>query len=400
MAQHTSVDRSHFRLIVFLGFLNALTPFTIDLYLPAFADIAADLGTTVPKVSLSVATYFIGFAVGQIIYGPLLDRFGRKPPIYVGLTLYIIATVGCMTAKSVEALWAFRLLSALGGCAASVGTMTMVRDLFDPKLAAKVFSMLMLVLSVSPLFAPSIGSWIAVHFGWRAIFALLTGFALVDLLIITFGIPRVYEPDRNVRLRIVPIARTFLEIFRIPQFRTYTLAGALSFSGLFVYLTGSPAIFIDGFQVSKQQFGVIFGMLATGMIGGGQINNLLLRKYESAFIFRRALTCLIIFSITFFITVLTTQLSLIPTVIAFFILLSSVGVCYPNAAALALKPITRNIGSAAALLGFLQMGLGAALASLVGLIEIKGTLPTVFVMALSSTLAGVVLWIGSSNKEG
>jgi len=397
MTQQTSVNRSHIFLILFLGIMNALTPFTIDLYLPAFGDIANDLGTTVPKVSLSVATYFIGFAIGQILWGPLLDRFGRKYPIYGGLLLYILASIGCMTAQSVEALWIFRFLSALGGSSASVGAMTMVRDYFDPKEGAKVFSMLMLVLSVSPLFAPSIGGWIAVEFGWRIIFGTLTGLALIDLVIVAFGLPKVYNPDPSVILKFSPIFKNFVEIFRIPQFRTYTLTGALSFSGLFVYLTGSPAIFIDGFQVSKQMFGVIFALLAVGMIGGGQVNNFLLRKTESEVIFKRAIACQIALSLVFLISVVSFNMGLIPTTAFFFFLLGCTGIAYPNAASLALKPISKNIGSASALLGFLQMGLGAALASLVGLIDLKGTLPTVIVMALSAGLAGYVLAKGTKQ---
>jgi DHA1 family bicyclomycin/chloramphenicol resistance-like MFS transporter len=391
-----TVNRSHIWLILSLGILNALTPFTIDLYLPSFADIAKDLSSTVPKVSLSVATYFIGFALGQIIYGPLLDRFGRKPPIFGGLSLYIFASIGCMTAQSVEALWIFRFLAALGGSAASVAATTMVRDYFDPKEGAKVFSMLMLVLSVSPLFAPSIGSWIASHHGWRVIFATLTGLAVIDLLLVA-GLPKAYEPDKNIILKAKPIFKNFVEIFRIGPFRTYTIAGALSFAGLFVYLTGSPSIFIDGFGVSKEMFGVLFGLLAVAMIGGGQVNNLLLKRFESEIIFKRALMCQIVFSIAFLIATVSMKLGLVATTTCFFILLSAVGVAFPNAAALALKPITKNVGSASSLMGFLQMGLGAALSSLVGLIEVKGTLPTVLVISLSSVLAGYVLKVGSKG---
>lgn len=398
MPTSPSVNRSHIWLILFLGFMNALTPFTIDLYLPAFADIAKDLSSTVPKVSLSVATYFIGFALGQILYGPLLDRFGRKLPIYGGLGLYLLATIGCMTAQSVEALWAFRFLSALGGSSASVGAVTMVRDYFDPKEGAKVFSMLMLVLSVSPLFAPSLGGWIAVQFSWRVIFGLLAVMAFVDLLIVRFGLPKVYEPDRNVILKIGPIYRNFKEVFHIQQFRTYTMTGALSFSGLFVYLTGAPAIYIDGFGVSKRMFGFIFALLAMGMIGGGQINNLLLKKFESPAIYRVAIISQILLSLIFLLAVSLTHLAILPTTIFFFLLLTSVGIAYPNAAAMALKPISKNIGSASSLLGFFQMSCGAVLAALVGLINIPGSLPTVVVMALSSTLAGYVLWTGTRRK--
>jgi MFS transporter, DHA1 family, multidrug resistance protein len=398
MGPQTTVGRQHFWIILFLGTLNALTPFTIDLYLPAFADIAADLGTTVPKVSLSVATYFVGFALGQIIYGPLLDRFGRKNPIYVGLTLYILASVGCMTAGTVEALWIFRFLSALGGSAASVGTITMVRDYFDPKEGAKVFSMLMLVLSVSPLFAPSIGAWLAAYYGWRAIFGLLAVMAVVDVALVVFGLPKVYEADRSVELRPGPIFRTFGTILKIRQFRTYATAGALSFAGLFVYITGSAAIFIDHFGVSKSTFGLIFAIVATAMIGGGQINNFLMKKWDSSYIYPRAIGMQIVLSLIFLISVLTWQPGLVASVAFFVVILLPTGIGYPNAAALALKPIQTNIGSASSLLGFIQMGLGAAVASVVGIIEVSGMLPTSIALALSSVLAGLVLFLGAIRR--
>lgn len=387
----TTVQRSPALLILFLGIINALTPFTIDLYLPAFGDIAKDLGSTVPKVSLSVASYFVGFALGQMIYGPLLDRYGRKLPLYGGLALYILSSLGCMTSSSVEALWVFRFLAALGGSASAVGATTMVRDYFEAKEGARVFSMLMLVLSVSPLFAPTIGGWIASQFGWREIFAVLTGLAVIDLAIVTWGLPVVYTPDTSVSLQVMPVLRNFREIFQIRQFRTNTLAGALSFSGLFVYLTGSPAIFIDEFQVSKQMFGLIFALLAVGMIGGGQINNLLLKKYSSRFIFNRSVLAQIVISAAFLISVSLFKLDLVPTIAFFFVLLTCVGIGFPNAASMALESVTKNVGSASSLMGFLQMGLGAALASLVGVMDVKGTLPTVVVLALSSVLAGWVL---------
>lgn len=399
MIQNQTINRSHTLLIIILGFLNALTPFTIDLYLPAFSDIAADLSTTVPKVSLSVATYFVGFASGQILWGPLLDRFGRKNPIYFGLGLYIIATIGCMTAQSVEALWAFRFLSAIGGSATSVGSITMVRDYFDPKEGAKVFSMLMLVLSVSPMFAPTIGSLIAASFGWRVIFGVLAALAVIDLALVIFGLPKAYEPDRSVILRPGPIIRNFIEVFKIAPYRIYAIAGSLSFSGLFVYLTGSPAIFIDGFGVSKQTFGFIFGLLATGMIGGGQVNNFLMKKYNSATILKWVLAAQVTISTLFLITILIVDLPLIPTILFFFFLLTVIGISFPNAAALALQPITKNVGSASALMGFLQMSLGAALAALVGVLEIKGMLPTVLVLCLSAILGAGYLTLGRRKLE-
>ena len=175
-----------FVLIVALGFLNALTPFSIDLYLPAFSQIANDLSTPVQRLSLSVSVYFLGFAFGQIFYGPLLDRFGRKKPLYLGLFIYLMAGIGCMTARSFEALLCFRALSAFGGSAASVGAMAMVRDFFPAKDAAKVFSLLMLVLSASPLFAPSVGGLLVTAFGWRIFFGFVSVFWLIVFASVAF----------------------------------------------------------------------------------------------------------------------------------------------------------------------------------------------------------------------
>jgi MFS transporter, DHA1 family, multidrug resistance protein len=150
--------RSNLQIILILGALSTVSPFSIDMYLPAFPQIAHDLGTTPAQISLSVSGYFIGLALGQLFYGPLLDRFGRKPPLYAGLSLFTVASLGCIAVRSPELFIAFRLLQALGGCVAQVGAIAMVRDFFPARESAKILSLLMLVLSVSPLFAPSVGS--------------------------------------------------------------------------------------------------------------------------------------------------------------------------------------------------------------------------------------------------
>jgi DHA1 family bicyclomycin/chloramphenicol resistance-like MFS transporter len=387
----TKTDFNHRKVILFLGILNALTPFTIDLYLPAFADIAQDLRTNVARVSLSVATYFIGYAIGQLVYGPFLDRFGRKKPIYVGLGIYLLATIGCMTAKSIESLLIFRFLSALGGSAASVAAVAMVRDYFDHKEGARVFSYLMLVLSTSPLFAPSIGGWMAQHSGWRSVFGFLTVMAVIDLFIVAFGLPEVFKGDETVELSPGPLYRGFREIFKVREFHKYAVAGALSFSGLFVYLTGSPAIFIDGFGLSKQQYSYIFAFLAAAMIGGGQVNNYLMKKFSSAVIYNKAILTQMLLAIVFLTSVVLFKLSLPVTIGFIFALLLSIGIAYPNAAALAMGSFKNNAGRASALLGFIQMGAGAVLASLVGLMDVSGTLPTAMVMCFSAILAWIVL---------
>ena len=378
-------------LILTLGILNALTPFTIDLYLSAFPQIAQDLGTSVERVSLSISTYFVGFALGQIIYGPFLDRFGRKPPLFVGLVLYLFATIGCMNSTTVDEFLFFRFASALGGSAASVGAMAMVRDYFPPKDGAKVFSMLMLVLSVSPLLAPSIGSLIVTSYSWRWIFASLIGLAVLDLALVAFALPKAYLPDPSVEIRLGPIFKTFSGILKNPTFRVYTFSGSLSFAGLFVYLAGSPSIFMDGFGVSPKGYSAIFAILAVAMIGGGQLNHLLVRWWGSSSVFRGALAAQVAVGAVFLGCLLSLELGLVSTTGLFFMLLLCTGIVFPNAASLALEPFSRNIGSASALMGFLQMGLGALCASMIGILGAKGTLPTVAVMLVSSAVALLIL---------
>jgi MFS transporter, DHA1 family, multidrug resistance protein len=169
-------------LIILLGLLNALTPFSIDMYLPAFAQIAADFNTTTTKVAFSVSTYFVGFALGQLFYGPLLDYFGRKKPLYVGLVVYVLASIGLANTHSMEWFLVLRFLQAVGGCVASVGAMTMARDFFPVEESAKIFSLLMLVLSVSPLLAPTIGGFMVTAWGWRVIFTTLAAIGSLNLL--------------------------------------------------------------------------------------------------------------------------------------------------------------------------------------------------------------------------
>src|SRR5277367_2150607 len=190
----THLPRSNLSVILVLGALSTVSPFSIDMYLPAFPEIAHDLGTTPAQVSFSVSGYFIGLALGQLFYGPLLDRFGRKRPLYAGLSLFIVASFGCTAARSPGLFIAFRLLQALGGCVAQVGAITMVRDFFPVEESAKILSLLVLVLSVSPFFAPTIGGYVTTTIGWPWIFAILAGFAVIVMVLLAAVLPEGHRP--------------------------------------------------------------------------------------------------------------------------------------------------------------------------------------------------------------
>ena len=388
------VKRDSVVIIWILGALATVTPFAIDLYLPAFAQIADEFGDTTAGVSLSVSSYFIGMAVGQILYGPLLDRFGRKRPLYAGMILFIVASIGCMLSWNVDVLIIFRFIQALGGSVAWVAAVSMVRDFFPVEQSARVFSLLILILGVSPLLAPTVGGFITTAWGWQAIFGVLGGIALLILIIVYLFLPEGHQPDPTVSLNVRPMWRTFANVLKEPQFYTYTFAGAFAFSTLFIYVAGSPVIFMEIHQVTPQAYGVIFAILSIGFIGGSQFNIYLTRKKKSERIFKAALVCQVLTNVIFFIAAWYGLLDLYTTILLFFICLSCVGLTNPNATALALAPFEKNIGSASALLGCSQIGV-AALASIgVGLFGSTNTLSIVSLMVSTSFIAVLILLAG------
>lgn len=386
--------KTYFLLILLLGSLTALGPFSIDMYLPGFPAIARDLHTTAATVSLSLSGYFIGISLGQLLYGPLLDRFGRKPPLYVGLVVYILASAGCAAATSIGGLIFMRVIQAIGSCAAAVASVAMVRDLFPVKDNAKVFSLLLLVVGASPMVAPTVGGYVTAAWGWQAVFLILLGMGVTILVATAFWLPSSYTPDRSISLKPRPILTNFGRVLREPQFYTYALTGAIAFSGLFAYVSGSPMLFMTVFGTSEQQYGWIFAFLSVGFIGSSQVNTLLLRRYKSELIVLVALVGQSLIALGFLTVALSGWLTLPITLAFLFAFLCCIGFTNPNAAALSLAPFTRNGGSASALLGALQMGMGTLISVLMSLFEAPSAVPMVLAMAGSSLLALSVLVVG------
>jgi MFS transporter, DHA1 family, multidrug resistance protein len=383
-----------FYLILILGLLCAIGPFSIDMYLPAFPDIAKGLNTTVAKVMLSLSSFFIGISAGQMIYGPLLERFGRKKPLYVGLFIYFLASLGCAMAASVNALIVLRLLQALGGCVGLVAARAMVRDLFDVKENAQVFSMLMLVVAVSPIIAPTAGGYVTSLLGWRWVFVLLM---IVDVLIIAgiyFLLPESKKPNPDFSLKPAPILNSFAGIIKHPQFYTYALTAAISAAGMYAYIGGSPTVFMDIFHVSEKQYGWIFALIAMGLIGASQINSVLLKNYSSEQIIKVALACQSIIGLVLAILAIAGWSDLFITIFLIFLFLSCQGFTFPNASALSLAPFGHNAGSASALMGAIQMSIGACTSALVSFLQNNTALPMTGVMACCAIGAFVVNIVG------
>ncbi|HWT55251.1 MAG TPA: multidrug effflux MFS transporter [Rhodocyclaceae bacterium] len=390
----TDSKKRELHIILILGALSTVTPFAIDLYLPAFPQIAAGLGSTEAQVALSLSSYFVGMAIGQLFYGPLLDRFGRKKPLFLGLGIFVLASIGCALAPNVEALIALRFLQALGGCVAQVGALTMVRDFFPVHEGAKVMSLLLLILSVSPLLAPTIGSFLATAVGWQWIFAALGAITLAILGIASTWLPEGHVPDKSVSLRALPIARTFVGILRDPHFHVYAMAGAFCFSGLFLYVAGSPIIFMKVFNVSTHVYGAIFAGLSVGFIGGSQLNIVLSKKYGSAAVFKYAMLVQAAIAVLFLIGIWQDWFGLAATIAMFFAWLFCLGLIYPNAAVLALAPFSKHAGSASALLGFLQIGVGALSSSTVGLLNAQTALPIIATLTAATAIGTTIFFTG------
>lgn len=385
--------QSKFYLILILGLLSAIGPLSIDMYLPAFPSIAKGLNTTVASVMLSLSSFFIGISFGQLLYGPLLERYGRKTPLYFGLSLYAISSLACATAMSVETLIIFRFFQALGGCVGMVASRAMVRDLFDVKENAKVFSTLMLVIAVSPIIAPSLGGFITTYIGWRYIFIMLIIVIASIIAGIYFLLPDSKGPDSTFSLKPTAILLSFASIIKHPQFALYTFSGSIASAGLYAFISGSPYVFLEVFKVTEQHYGWVFAFVASGLIGSSQLNSLFLKRFKSEQIIRVALYFQSFVAFVLAAISILGFSELYTTILLIFLYLCCQGFIFPNASALSMASFGHNAGNASALMGFIQMSLGALMSAMVSVLHNESTLPMTGVMAFCSILASLIFTI-------
>lgn len=389
--------RRYFFLVLILGSLTALSPFSIDMYLPAFAQIANTMHTTVEQVAFSLSSYFIGLAFGQLLYGPLLDKYGRKKPLYIGLLVYILASFGCLSAQSIEFLIVLRFIQAIGGCAAGVAAVAMVRDLFPVNDNAKVFALLMLVLGASPMLAPTVGGFVTDAFSWRIIFLILAVIAALIFAAVAFALPDKYMPNRNLSLKPLPIIKGFWDVLKVPQFYTYTFAGSISFAGLFTYVSGAPVVFMKIYHLNAKDFGLIFAGLSIGFIGFSQLNTLMLKRFRSEQIIPVAFITQFVTGAIFLICAVGNWIGLPGIIVMVFLQLCCVGIISPNASALSIAPFAKNAGTASSLLGALQLGLGSLATVGISSFHVVNIIPLAAVMCGAGFLACAVYFVARRN---
>lgn len=381
---------SHLELVVILGALTAFAPLAIDMYLPALPTLERAFAASTAEVQRTLATFFLGFALGQAFYGPVADRFGRKPPLYVGLVLFALASIACALAQSVEALTALRFLQAIGACSGAVMARAMVRDLFEPRETARIYSALMLVMGVAPILAPLIGGYLLLWFGWEAIFWLLAALAAVSVAAVAFRLPETHDRSTAHSLSLGSVLSRYAGLLTDRHFMGYALSGGMNAAGMFAYIAGSPFVFIELYQVAPEHYGWIFGTNAAGLILASQINGRIVHRFGADRILRLGNLLQTIAALVLVLTAATGLGGLLGIAVPLFIYVGCVGLVSPNAIALAMASQGAQAGSASALLGTLQFSIAAIAATAVGAIHRQSALPMAIIIAICGAL-GLIL---------
>lgn len=375
----------NFRTILILGALTAFGPLAIDFYLPAFPAIAQSFGTDEKHVQMTLAAYFLGLSIGQLLYGPVADRFGRRIPLLTGVGLFTAASLACAFAPNLEWLMGARFIQALGGCAGMVISRAVVSDKCDAVGSAKVFSQLMLVMGLAPILAPMLGGLLVNTTGWQSIFLVLTGFSALAALAVALGLPESL-PDYVPRQPLKGALRQYGRLLADPVYLGHALTGGLAVAGMFAYISGSPFVFIKLYGVPAEHFGWLFGTNAAGFILVAQVNARLLAKRGPAFLLARAVWVYLGAGLTLLaVSSLHTE-QLWPLLIPLFVCIASLGCILPNASACAMNGQGARAGSASALLGCLQFSIAAGAASLVGVLHDGSAMPMAMVISLCGIL--------------
>ncbi|WP_163893659.1 multidrug effflux MFS transporter [Mycolicibacterium hippocampi] len=400
MAVSVDVDvsaPSRTRMIVVLGLLVALGPLTIDMYLPALPKIADDMSVSSSVVQLTLTGTLAGLALGQLVVGPLSDSLGRRKPMIAGIVLHMAASLLCMFAPSIAVLGVARGLQGFGAAAAMVVAIAVVGDLFKDNVAATVMSRLMLVLGVAPVLAPSLGAAVLLHASWHWVFAALVVLAGALLVMAALALPETLPANHRRPLKVRGIGATYLELLRDLRFVMLVLIAALGMSGLFAYIAGASFVLQGRYGLDQTAFALVFGAGAIALIASTQCNVVLLRRFSPQQIMVWALVAASVSGAVFVALAAAHIGGLVGFVVPVWGILAAMGLVIPNAPAVALTRHPDAAGTAAALLGAAQFGLGAAVAPLVGVLG-NDELAMAVVMSAGVMIALAALLVTGVHK--
>lgn len=344
--------------IVILALLTALGPLSIDMYLPALTMIAKDLSVGTSLVASSIPAYFLGLVVGQLVYGPISDRIGRKLPLYIGLSVFIVASLLCAFAQDITVLIAARVLQALGGCVGVVIARAAIRDRLSMAESSQAYSLLILVVGVAPILAPLFGSFVLALVGWRGIFVSLAIIGIISMGLIHKYFEETLAIELRRHLNLKQVFETYWDLLKDHRFRTPALAGGLLIAAMFTYISSATELFVEHFGVSAHTFAWLFGVNAAGLIFLSQVNGHLVRRAGLLPLLHLGASMQMFGVIFLLMLSLTGHATLGTTMLGLFFVVSAIGFTSPNAMAIALASQGHRAGMASALLGAIQFGFG------------------------------------------
>lgn len=355
-------------IILLIAFLAAVGPFAIDTYLPSIPAIAKDFDVTSAVVGYSVGSFFLGLALGQLVAGPLSDRYGRKPILFIGFFLFLLATIACALAPTIEFLIIARALQGAAASASPAAGRAIVRDLWAGNEAARAMAYVSMVMNIAPLLAPSIGGVILMYSDWRTIFWALVIFALMSLFFITVLLPETNGPDKRADIPLADYFRAYGTVLRNPSTWGYLLSGGFSTATMFAYIAGSPVVYIEVFGVDPKYFGLLFGLNVVGLFICNWLNSIYVMRYGyHALLFMGAIMTTVGASVL--LTTSYLQINSILTVaIALFLTIAPISFVSSNCNVGVLNLFPQNAGAVNAVFGLAQFGLGAAATVLIGLL--------------------------------
>lgn len=369
------------------------------MYLPAFPQISREFKAPIGSVELTLSIFLAGMAVGQLFHGPLSDRYGRRILLQAGTALFVVSAIGCASADSIGALLVWRLLMALGGSAGQAVPRAIVRDWFQEREAARYFSLLMAILGVSPILAPLIGGQLLKFVGWRAIFWLLAIIGTLCLMATTWILPESLPRARRSRTSMTEVLLIYRRLLVDSQFMPRVLAVGFAYGAMFSYITGSSAVFILTYGVSPQKFGLFFGANSLGLIGASQLNRAVLRRHSPRGILTATYALLALFTASLAVIGVTGTGGFASFAAVLFCSVAMLGFIYPNGAAVSLAHLGRVAGSASALFGLAQFGLGGVGGAVVSMLHLPSPLPMTLTMAILAVVGYVVLKLAPTKAE-
>lgn len=383
------------RLILVLGAVVAIGPLAIDMYLPAMPRLQSHFETDAASVQLTLAVFFVGIALGQLFYGPLSDRYGRRRPLVLGMLGFCLASLGCVYASSIEALIFWRFAQAMTGCAGMVISRAVVRDLCEPQEMARVLSLLVLVMGVAPILAPFLGSLSLNYFDWQGLFAFLAVFGAFCAVLAALYVPESLSTQKRDKvLSFAGVWSNYGQVMRHRRFMGYALAGGVAQAGMFSYISASSFVFIGSYGFSPNQFAILFGSNAFGLILASQINRAVLARYPAQQVLSKALGTYSIFALIMVLAAATGWGGVLAVMLPLWVCLACLGFTFPNSTAAAMAPFGDRAGTASALMGTMQFAIAGLASAAVGQYGGHGALPMAGMMATCAITAWLILrWV-------